>query len=97
MKLESDTYKTVYASDIFYLLGLWLSKISVLCLQLRLSPEYVHTVVVKGVLASSGAVLSASIVMVGLGCDSLHPWQPDTRECKGLVGRYYDLRWFFLC
>ncbi|TKA63261.1 hypothetical protein B0A55_09620 [Friedmanniomyces simplex] len=49
--------KIVYASDAIFLVALFLSKISVLLLELRMSPEKWHVMLTKGGLAACGAAL----------------------------------------
>lgn len=66
-------------------MAIFLSKISVLCLELRLSPERIQVLVVRVSLAFSGVALFAAIFMVALGCDVAHPWLQITDECNGLV------------
>ena len=76
----------LYAADLTYILSLFLSKISVLCLELRLSPERFHTISVRASLVFSGVVTIASIFMIAFGCNTDRPWLQSTHECRGLVG-----------
>jgi len=57
----------VYASDILYVVALYSSKVSILCLEMRLSVERIHVLLAKGSLLVTAAAMVASIVMVLLG------------------------------
>ncbi|KAK0281832.1 hypothetical protein LTR54_000506 [Friedmanniomyces endolithicus] len=80
--------KVVYASDILYVVALYLSKLSILCLEMRLSVERVHVLLAKGSLLVTTAAMVASIVMVAVGCDVRRPWTLVESECTGLYDRW---------
>ncbi|KAK0781638.1 hypothetical protein LTR75_014648 [Friedmanniomyces endolithicus] len=79
--------KLIYASDAVFLASLFLSKISMLLLELRMSPEKIHVLLTKGGLAACGAALVACLVMTLVGCGS-SPWEQTSQECEALYTRW---------
>ncbi|OQO01893.1 hypothetical protein B0A48_12366 [Cryoendolithus antarcticus] len=80
--------KVTYASDIFYVVALYLSKAAVLFLLLALSREKAHELLMYGALGLCGVGLVASVVMAGIGCDLTRPWASITTECTSYFPRW---------
>lgn len=74
-----------YASDILYLLALFLSKASVVLLIIRLTPKKPQIRLLQGLLAFSTLWVVISIFVVALRCDLAHPWIQYNVKCPGLV------------
>jgi len=79
------TEQISYASDILYVVTLWLTKCSVAFLFLRLSPINRHTLASKVVLLVATVFTFVSIFLVALRCDLAHPWIFINEQCKNLV------------
>ncbi|KAK3112584.1 hypothetical protein LTR53_010978 [Teratosphaeriaceae sp. CCFEE 6253] len=79
--------RLLYAGDAFFLAALFLSKISVLFLELRLSPERWHLVLTKAGLVACSLAAIACPVMILVGCGS-RPWTQLSAQCESLY-----LRW----
>lgn len=75
----------LYAADLIYAVSLLLSKVSMVALEQRLSPERMHKLVVQGTLCLSAVAVVAAFLMIALGCDVARPWFQITRECDSLV------------
>lgn len=84
---SADVMQTVYASDLFYVASIWLSRTSLLLLILRLSPERSHIWLTKAGLFASGIALLVGIVMIAVGCVGSTPLDTSLRSCHGTVGR----------
>jgi len=82
--------RLIYASDAIFLASLFLSKISMLLLELRMSPEKFHVLLTKSGLAACGAALVACLVMTLVGCGS-SPWEQTSQECEALVSMRGDV------
>jgi len=80
----------MYASNLLYIVALFLSRASVISLEQRLSPERTHTVVTKGLLALAGTMMLASFLMIALGCNVAQPWLQVEKGCSTFVSRAYD-------
>ena len=78
----TDSVKLVYASDLAYVMALLLSKTSMMLLALRLSPERFHRIAAKASLGFCVLLILTSILMVGLGCGSMQPWD---QQCYSMV------------
>jgi len=74
----------------------YLSKLSILCLEMRLSVEQKHVLLAKGSLLFTFSALIASVLMVALGCDLRRPWTQVEYECTGLVSTSNISRRFML-
>ncbi|KAK4981850.1 hypothetical protein LTR66_009663 [Elasticomyces elasticus] len=80
--------KLVYAADLFYLIVVYLSKISVVFLFMRLSQIESHTRVAWAVLASCAALCAISVFLAALHCDLQHPWIQYTVKCTSLAAQW---------
>ncbi|KAK5709918.1 hypothetical protein LTR17_019366 [Elasticomyces elasticus] len=79
--------KILYASDAFFLAALFASKLSMLLLELRMSPEKWHMMLAKIGLGLCGAAMAACIVMTLVGCGG-SPWLQISNECESLYNRW---------
>lgn len=75
-----------YASDILYILTLWLTKCSVGFLFLRLSPDKNHNMMSNMILLASTVLMAISVFLVALRCDLAHPWIFINGQCTNVVG-----------
>lgn len=75
----------MYASTLLYILALFLSKISLLCLIWRLSVERTHVLLAQAGVAIASVVTVASFLMVALGCNFHAPWEQTVSLCDNLV------------
>jgi hypothetical protein len=75
-----------YVSTIFLMIGLGLSKLSVVFFLLRLSPARRHKLVFYGVAGVVAAWTVASIFTLALQCNISHPWITVGERCTGVVG-----------
>jgi len=80
--------KASYASDILYLITIWLTKCSVAFLLLRLSPNRGHNVASIVVLVTSTVFMIVSVFVVALKCDLAHPWMFINEKCTDLLIRW---------
>ncbi|KAK0261592.1 hypothetical protein LTR35_017845 [Friedmanniomyces endolithicus] len=76
-----------YASTIFFIIALALSKGSVAALLLRLCATDIHRHILKAVLAYVAILMTASILIVALQCDLTHPWALVQEKCPGMFIR----------
>ena len=74
-----------YTSNIFFFLGLGLSKLSVVMLLLRITPRLRHKRVFYAVAVFVGAWTGAAILALALQCDLAHPWTTLDQRCPGSV------------
>ncbi|KAK3114964.1 hypothetical protein LTR53_006143 [Teratosphaeriaceae sp. CCFEE 6253] len=79
--------RLLYAGDAFFLAALFLSKISVLFLELRLSPERWHVLLTKAGLVACSLAAIACPVMILVGCGS-RPWTQLAAQCDSLYTRW---------
>ena len=77
--------QALYASDILYIITLWLTKCSIAFLFLRLSPDKSHKLVSNATLLVSTVLTVISILIVALRCDLANPWIFIDVQCPGLV------------
>ncbi|CAK7200080.1 hypothetical protein SEUCBS139899_002769 [Sporothrix eucalyptigena] len=73
--------RDVFVSDIFYLIGMWLTKSSIALLLMRLSRDPLHSVMARVLLAASGVYFVVSIFVVSIRCDISQPWNEDIDGC----------------
>lgn len=75
----------MYAASLLYILALFLSKISVLCLIWRLSIERTHIILAQASVGITFAATLAGFLMVAFGCDAKRPWGQALVVCDSLV------------
>lgn len=73
--------RSLYASDVFFVVGMWLTKSSIALLLMRLSRDPVHAVIARVLLAASGVYALVSVFVVTLRCDLSQPWNLDADGC----------------
>lgn len=83
-----EVQKLVYASDILYLVDLFLSKSCVCLLLIRLTPNRIHVVFFRTLLGFSTFWIVISVFMVALRCDLSQPWIQYNVRCRGLSARW---------
>ncbi|KAK5674780.1 hypothetical protein LTS10_012516 [Elasticomyces elasticus] len=87
-KTISRNAKLVYASDILYVVALFMSKISIMCLEMCLSVERTHLRLAKAILLFTCIALLAGVLMVAFGCQIKRPWAQIDSKCAGLYTRW---------
>ncbi|KAK0641657.1 hypothetical protein B0T16DRAFT_461695 [Cercophora newfieldiana] len=80
--------KSEYASDIFYLLSIFLTKLSIVYLFIRLSPDRNHKRAAWLCLAATTLFTFTTILITCLRCDMLKPWIFIGTQCPGLLARW---------
>lgn len=80
--------KAVYASNLLYVFTLWLAKLSVGLLLLRLSSDKRHNLVSKVILLAAALLAVVSIFTVALQCDLASPWIFISAKCSNLLVRW---------
>jgi len=76
----------MYASDILYLMTMFLSKCATAFLFLRLTPGRGHAVAIWGTISTCKLWAVVSIFLVAFRCHTVHPWLDVSSACTGLVG-----------
>jgi len=65
----------VYADGFFYILSIWVSKISTTFLYMRLSRQRSHRLMNFGIMGVLALTCFISILITGLRCDISRPWE----------------------
>lgn len=92
-KAANDWQRDIYVANIFFLVGMWLTKCSIALLLMRLSRDPAHTFMSRALLAASTCYFVISIFAVAIRCDVSKPWAIDgTQTCasstvSGLAAR----------
>lgn len=79
------TNKSLYASDLLYLVALFTSRTAVLYLLHALSPESYHKLVAKCGILVSALMLLTAVILIALGCDIQSPWNQSSGQCSAVV------------
>lgn len=66
-------------------MALLLSKGSLLALEHRVSQEAIHVNIVRTIILLCAAILVASVILIGIGCDISDPWMAVESPCLSLV------------
>lgn len=83
---QNEVQGMYYASNLFFIIVLGLSKISVVSFLLRLSPyKHQHKLVFMGAIAVLSAWTAGSFFAVALQCNLEHAWLSVNEECTGTV------------
>ncbi|KAF2477509.1 uncharacterized protein BDR25DRAFT_1643 [Lindgomyces ingoldianus] len=77
-----------FASQILYIITLFLSKCAVIFLYLRLSPGKGHTIASWGTLTASGVWTILAIVLVSVPCNPLTFWTQGPTKCTRVYTRW---------
>jgi hypothetical protein len=77
-----------YASTLFFVIGVGMSKLSVVCFLLRLSPVQRHRMVFYGAAGVVGVWTVASLFAMAFQCNSSHPWLIVGEQCPGMVSSW---------
>lgn len=83
--VQVETERMFYASNLFFILAIGLSKISVVCFLQRLSPNKRHKLVFNIVLGILAVWTVASLFSIALDCNLSHPWVSIGEDCSGTV------------
>ncbi|OAA67119.1 hypothetical protein SPI_01695 [Niveomyces insectorum RCEF 264] len=73
--------RDMYISDVFYLVGMWLTKTSIALLVMRLSRDPSHRILARILLVATCLYGVISLFVVTLRCDLAHPWVVDGAAC----------------
>ncbi|ERT01164.1 hypothetical protein HMPREF1624_02406 [Sporothrix schenckii ATCC 58251] len=74
--------RDLYISDIFFLVGMWLTKSSIALLLMRLSRDPSHSVMARILLVASAVYFVVSIFVVAIRCDLSQPWNDAVPGCS---------------
>ncbi|KAK0620408.1 hypothetical protein B0T14DRAFT_567155 [Immersiella caudata] len=80
--------KSEYASDIFYLLSIWLTKLSIVYLFIRLSPDRNHKRAARACLALTTVFSFVSVVVTCVRCNYSRPWLFINQQCPDMLARW---------
>lgn len=80
--------KAGYASDLFYIFTIFLSKCSAGFLFLYLTPGRAHMRVIWATIAASVVWVVSGIVLEAIRCNPQHPWTDDTSTCTNSFARW---------
>ncbi|KAH6721030.1 hypothetical protein BKA61DRAFT_699310 [Leptodontidium sp. MPI-SDFR-AT-0119] len=80
--------KAIYASEILYIITIWLTKCSVAFLFIRLSPDRRHTLASYTILGASTIFMFISVLIVSLRCELSQPWIFVESKCPHLFARW---------
>ncbi|KAK0715148.1 hypothetical protein B0H67DRAFT_553733 [Lasiosphaeris hirsuta] len=80
--------KDGFVADIIYLLALWLTKISIVYLFIRLSPDRNHIRAAYLCLAAATLFLVVTVFTTCLRCNLAAPWLFVGEQCPGLLARW---------
>lgn len=76
-----------YAANIFYVLGIYASKCSVVLLFMRMVADRVHQTVGWSMLAGCCMLGLISVFLTALQCDLSHPWLIYQHACSSLTAQ----------
>ncbi|OGM40511.1 hypothetical protein ABOM_010617 [Aspergillus bombycis] len=79
---------SVVASDVFYLITLYLSRCCVVAIYSRLTPRRRHKNTLWGILAFATAGIVISILVVTVDCSLNKPWVTPSEHCTNLFARW---------
>lgn len=82
---QDEVQKMYYTSNLFFLMAIGLSKISVVCFLYRISRVLKHRRVFNIAMALIVAWTIGSLLAIALQCDLRHPWISVDEECPGIV------------
>ncbi|KFY42604.1 hypothetical protein V495_04422 [Pseudogymnoascus sp. VKM F-4514 (FW-929)] len=83
-----ELQKASYASDILYIVSLWLTKFSVAFLLFRLSSDKRHNWMSRAILLTAAILAAISVFIVALRCDLSQPWIFINEQCTNLLTRW---------
>jgi hypothetical protein len=92
MKHWQSTYngQGEYADQILYICSVWMTKLSITFLFIRLSPKRGHVLAAKVDTALVAITAVVAILVVALRCNIPHPWihiNAHDAQCPGLVSK----------
>lgn len=76
------------ASDILYLVGIYLSKCSMAFLFLRLTPSKIHNKIAWGTIGLCTVWVIVSIFLVIVNCEVRYPWADIAGQCSNMFARW---------
>lgn len=82
---QDEVQKMYYTSNLFFLMAIGFSKISVVCFLHRLSQILKHRLVFNIAMGLIVAWTVGSMLAIALQCDLRHPWISIDEECPGIV------------
>ena len=90
-KTDDNDLKYEFASELLYLVVLFLSKCCVSCLFLRLTPGRAHMRMIWAIIIASSVWATISVILVAIRCNPSHPWTDNVSTCST-----YFARWAFI-
>jgi hypothetical protein len=85
MILTAIIAKALGASDVLYLITIYLSKCCVVTIFLRLTPQASHKKASLATLAVCTLWVIASILIITINCEFNRPWADAAKQCTNLV------------
>ena len=94
LEAQNEVQKMYYTSNLFFIMAIGLSKISVVRLLHRISRIKQHRLVFNIAVGLIAVWTIASLLAIALQCDLQHPWTSVEEECPGIVSpaQYCDTR-----
>ncbi|PWY92693.1 hypothetical protein BO70DRAFT_392081 [Aspergillus heteromorphus CBS 117.55] len=80
--------QTTAATDVLYLITLFLSKCCVLGMLSRLTPQRMHHLVLYGILGLSICWVLTSTLIILINCELNRPWARPVDHCSGLFSKW---------
>lgn len=77
--------QSIVASDVFYLITLYLSRCCVVAIYSRLTPRRRHKNTLWGILGFTTAGIVISILVITIDCSLNKPWVTPGEHCTSLV------------
>lgn len=85
---QDQVQKMYYTSNLFFIMAIGLSKISVMCFLRRISRVRQHRIVFNSAIGFVGIWVFASVLALALQCDLGHPWISVGEKCTGMVSTF---------
>jgi hypothetical protein len=82
---QDKVQKMYYTSNLFFIMAIGLSKISVVCFLYRISRVKQHRLVFNIANGLIAAWTMGSLLAIALQCNLRHPWISVDEECSGIV------------
>jgi hypothetical protein len=82
---QDQVQKMYYTSNLFFVMAIGLSKISVMCFLRRISRVRQHRIVFNSAIGFVSIWIFASVLALALQCDLGHSWISIGEKCPGIV------------
>lgn len=88
---QQDVQKIYYTSNLFFVVVIGLSKISVVCFLHRISRLKQHKVVFNLGMGLIAAWMVGSLLVLAIQCNPGQPWISIGEECRGIVSSFLGI------